>query len=440
MIVAAGLGTTRERTPLALMLALLLLIGGARSAHASETSVPFDSAGTTRVLRPIRVKQLRVPTLDSLLAPHAGYSSVRLFVQDDSTYALEINSLRDNVLQRASVPLDSLRLARLRRAIEVRLAVIPMEPESLDVKGRHNFLAANGGLGVFYGIMVPRSLHLRKPLPAIGAFVVTAGTTFIVPWLASTNHAITGSMASLSYYGATRGAVHGFLVSDPFSRKPATPDDWRNAGTTTTVTSIGEGVTGYLWARGNGLSAGTTATIETFGDFGFMWGYTIDMMGGSSGFESNYNRSLAMVGGSWGGLVAGQVLGSYRTYSYGDALVMRTVGYLGILVGATVCDLTQPPHNRDPRVYASGLLAGSLLGLAYGDRQVQGYSFSPSDGNGLQIGCAAGTLMGLGVVALTNSKSSRAYLIGATSGTLIGHHVAYGALTRRIKKAKDDPM
>ena len=53
MIVAAGLGTTRERTPLALMLALLLLIGGARSAHASETSVPFDSAGTTRVLRQI---------------------------------------------------------------------------------------------------------------------------------------------------------------------------------------------------------------------------------------------------------------------------------------------------------------------------------------------------------------------------------------------------
>ena len=50
MIVAAGLGTTRERTPLALMLALLLLIGGARSAHASETSVPFDSAGTTRAL------------------------------------------------------------------------------------------------------------------------------------------------------------------------------------------------------------------------------------------------------------------------------------------------------------------------------------------------------------------------------------------------------
>ena len=131
---------------------------------------------------------------------------------------------RDNAIQRESVPLDSLRLARLRRAIEVRLAVIPMEPESLDVKGRHNFLAANGGLGVFYGIMVPRSLHLRKPLPAIGAFVVTAGTTFIVPWLASTNHAITGSMASLSYYGATRGAVHGFLVSDPFSRKPATPE------------------------------------------------------------------------------------------------------------------------------------------------------------------------------------------------------------------------
>jgi hypothetical protein len=119
---------------------------------------------------------------------------------------------------------------------------------------------------------------------------------------------------------------------------------------------------------------------------------------------------------------------------------MRTVGYLGILVGATVCDLTQPPHNRDPRVYASGILAGSLLGLAYGDRQVQGYSFSPSDGNGLQIGCAAGTLMGLGVVALTNSKSSRGYLVGATSGMLIGHHVAYGALTRRIKKAKDDPM
>ena len=440
MIVAAGLGMTRGRASLAPMLALLLLVAGACTARGGETSVPFDRAGTTRVLRPIRVKQLRVPMLDSLLAPHAGYSSVRLFVQDDSTYTLEINTLRENATQRATVALTAAQVDSLRQTLEARLAVIPKEPEPLDERGQHAFLAQNTGLGLmFYAPAVPYALNLRFGIPAIGAYVVTAGAGFIVPWLASTNHTITGSMASLSLYGSTRGLAHGLLVSDPMSRKPITDADRREAVTTAMCTSVGEGIAGYLWARSNGLSAGTTATIETCGDFGFMWGYAIDMMGGSSGFEWNHNRSLAMVGGSWSGLVLGHTLGSYRDYSYGDALVMRNAGYLGMLVGATVCDLTQRPHHRDPRVYATGLLTGSLLGLAYGDRQVKDYTFSPSDGTSLQIGCAAGALMGLGVVALTNSKSSRGYLIGATTGTLVGYHVTYGSVTRRIRRPKDDP-
>lgn len=421
------------------LLMLAALLAPPAVSHASQVSIPFDEMGTTRVLRPVRAKQLRLAMLDSLLAPFPGYSSARLFTRDDSLYVLEVSTVDRNRTRRSDVMLSPDDLDRLRLAIGHRLQRLPLEPDTLDGSGRRAFLTQNAGLGImFYGPAVPFILDLPLGLPAAGAYVVSTGSSFIIPWLASQNSALTSSMTSLSWYGSTRGLAHGLLLADPMSHDVLDRQVRRDAVAAMLTTSVLEGYVGYLWARSNGLSAGTTTTIATGGDFGFLWGYNIAAMSGSDQVEWNSARSRAMLAGSWTGLALGHVLGSNRQYSYGDALVMRNMGYLGILVSTTIADLTQRPHQRDPRVYSAALLSGSLIGLAYGDRQVHDYNFEPSDGVNLQLGTAAGAVMGLGVTALTNSHSSRGYWIGATAGALVGYHVTYGAVTRGIRHPRDD--
>lgn len=419
--------------------ALLVLGCGVLPARAAQVTVPFDSAGTTRVLRPIRVKQLRLASLDSLVAPFPGYSAARLFALEDSSYVLEVSTVGPDDTRRADVALTRDEVARLRHAIGNRLQHLPLEPDTLDRVARRGFLTQNAGLGVmFYGPAVPFILDLPMGLPAVGAYVVSTGSSFIIPWLASQNTALTSSMTSLSLYGSTRGLAHGLLLADPMSRDVLDRQVRRDAVAAMLTLSVLEGYAGYMWARGNGLSAGTTATIATGGDFGFLWGYNIAALAGSDRVEWSPARSRAMLAGSWTGLAMGHVLGSHRQYSYGDALVMRNAGYLGILVSTTIADLTQRPHHRDPRVYSAALLSGSLLGLWYGDRQVHDYNFEPSDGVALQLGTGAGAIMGLGVSALSNNHSSRGFWIAATAGALVGYHVTYGAITRRIKHPRDD--
>jgi len=424
-------------------LGALLLVGSVLVAgtpvRAAEVSVPFDSAGTTRVLRPPRIKQLRLASLDSLLAPHPGYSSVRLFSVEDSTYLLEVSTVGRDATVRANVPLSAADVARLRHSIGKRLQNLPLEPDTLDSAGRRAFLTQNAGLGVmFYGPAIPYILDLPVGIPAAGAYVVSTGASFIIPWLASQNSTLTSSMTSLSLYGSTRGLAHGLLLASPMDRDLIDRQVRKDAVATMLTTSVLEGYAGYLWARSNGLSRGTTATIATGGDFGFLWGYNVAALAGSDRVEWDATRSRVMLAGSWSGLVLGHVLGSNRQYSYGDALIMRNMGYLGIFVGTTIADLTQRPHHRDPRVYSAALLSGSILGLAYGDRLVHDYNFEPSDGVSLQLGTAAGAVMGLGVTALTNNHSSRGYWIGATAGALVGYHVTYGSVTRRIRHPRDD--
>lgn len=421
------------------LLALVTLLSHATPTAASQVSVPFDSAGTTRVLRPMRTKQLRLALLDSLLTPFPGYSAARLFTREDSSFVLEVSTVGANQTRRSDVALSAADVARLRHAIGNRLQYLPLEPDTLDKARRRAFLTQNAGLGImFYGPAVPYILDLPVGLPAVGAYIVSTGSSFIIPWLASQNSALTSSMTSLSWYGSTRGLAHGLLLADPMSHDVLDRQVRRDAVAAMLTTSVLEGYAGYMWARANGLSAGTTATLATGGDFGFMWGYNVAAMSGSDRVDWDPTRSRAMLAGSWAGLVIGQVLGSHRQYSYGDALVMRNMGYLGILVSTTIADLTQKPHHRDARVYSAALLSGSLLGLAYGDRQVHDYNFEPSDGVSLQLGTAAGAVMGFGVTALANHHSSRGYWIGATTGALVGYHVTYGSVTRRIKHPRDD--
>lgn len=409
------------------------------SVRAAQVTVPFDSAGTTRVLRPIRVKQLRMAALDSLLAPFPGYSAARLFTREDSSFVLEVSTAGPNDIKRASVELTRDDVAHLRHVIGDRLQHLPLEPDTLDKVARRGFLTQNAGLGVmFYGPAVPYILDLPMGLPAAGAYVVSTGASFIIPWLASQNTALTSSMTSLSLYGSTRGLAHGLLLADPMSHDVLDRQVRRDAVAAMLTVSVLEGYAGYMWARGNGLSAGTTATIATGGDFGFLWGYNVAALSGSDRVEWSPGRSRAMLAGSWTGLAVGHVLGSNRPYTYGDALIMRNMGYLGILVGTTIADVTQKPHHRDPRVYSAALLSGSLLGLWYGDRQVADYNFQPSDGVSLQLGTGAGAIMGLGVSALSNNHTSRGFWIAATAGALVGYHVTYGSITRRIKHPRDD--
>src|SRR5438067_1869506 len=59
----------------------------------------------------------------------------------------------------------------------------------------------------------------------VGLYMLGAGASFLVPYLATRGEAITPGMADAWWYGSTRGALHGFFVyglSNPSSYPSST--------------------------------------------------------------------------------------------------------------------------------------------------------------------------------------------------------------------------
>jgi hypothetical protein len=197
------------------------------------------------------------------------------------------------------------------------------------------------------------------------------------------------------------------------------------------ATSITEGALGYIIAGHGHMTGGTTEAIVNGGDYGLLWGYTISDLAGFTDQEDDRATSATMLAATAAGMTGAGMLASHRAYSYGDGLVMRSSGYVGMLLATAIADMGNPDGSE---AYSAGLLAGSVAGLAVGDRLVAGREFTAGDGVLVRLGGLAGSLTGLGVVALGSPEgdnSSSAYWFGAAIGGAAGYALTYRQLARK---------
>jgi hypothetical protein len=420
-----------KRGVLALAVLAALTMAVRPLAAQQEVQVPLDEQGRIHVLDAATARQLGV-----FVDRYPGFHEARLLLLlPDSSYVLEITSLRAGQTVRERVPQTRAEIDALRRQLTERITARP-PAALLDQEGRGSLLATTTLLGLtFYGWAVPYSLGDMNEQTAAALYMLTAGASFFVPWTLTRNIEVTRGMAELTAWGATRGAIHGLVLDELIQGPddPSHPDDFfyeedeeRASVRLALLGSLAEGIAGYAYAQRRGLDHGTARSIGAGGDIGLVYGwatsYLVDLP----------HRAIAAsaLAGSAAGVVLGNRYAALRAPTPGNVSVLSTAGMLGAYSALTVLNWT---GSEEDRAYVAAGMAGGLAGLAIADRKLAPLRLTEPQARLIGLGTIAGGAIGFGIAYLffEDSSDETPYLTASALGALGGFALTYRAVAQR---------
>lgn len=396
-------------------------------AAAAELQVPLDRAGRVQRIDAALAYRIRMFT------DRRDFQEARLFQVADSSYILEITTLSGPHLSRERLPMTQAGVDSLRGVVSSGLVQYKTTP-TIDSAGRPLFVTATTAMCFgFYGWAIPYLCYDEYTSSEVvtGTYLVTASAgTFIPLWL-TRNRSVGMGTALMSWYGMSRGTLHGALL--PYALGESPPE--KSPVGLAFGLSIAEGIAGFEWAARTQMSEGSAATINTGGDFGMLYG-----LGFSHLFDAEGSgRVAASLIGAGAGVTAAAIYAPRRNHVYGDASVMRTAGTLGGFIGlATVQTLGPEEYTK---ASTAGALTGAALGLLVGDGLVRSTDFTFGQGVVVDLCTIGGGLLGLGISTFASGDSElqrRLYWSLSALGSAGGYGIGYGLSARSARTAATD--
>ena len=407
-------------------IAAIILLLAADFAAAAEVQVPLDRGGRVQRVDAGLARRL------GLFADRPGFQEARLFQLPDSSFVLEITSTDAAGLSRERVPLSAAGADSLRDVITTGLVEKKTVAE-LDQSGRPLLVTTTSMMGLFfYGWAVPFLTMENEPDEVIvGTYMVVASASTFVPLWLTRDKPVTEGAALLATYGATLGTLHGALLPHSLDPSPAEEEP--------VVAALGfslfEAVGGFAWASRTNMRAGHAATIGTGGMIGTLYGLGF---GDFADADKTGNCTAALVGSGLG--IAGAALyAPHRDFSYGDASVMRSAGWIGGLTGIAIAEAANTDEWDE--VNSASAMIGGAAGLVIGDRMVKNTEFSFGQGLMVDFCAIGGGLFALGIgtmVAGSNEHESEILWLATAAGTLGGFYGGYRANLRSAQRAAAD--
>jgi hypothetical protein len=430
------------RSMIAAALALAALALTSAPAAAQERQVPLDEQGRVQVVD-LRMAQ----RLGLWVEEHPGFREARLFETPAGEYVLEITTEVQGQVTRRRVPVGAAEVAELRRRVGAGLAAAPVLAPG-GQEGRYLLLAQTTLAGVtYYGAALPRAVGAHGS-GAAALYLATAAGSFFVPWLLTNDAPVTFGMANLSRYGVTRGIGHGVMLHELLRGEEPTElvchpewggyceerrigDHERTRAAAGFAVGAAEGVAGYLWARNEGMTAGTANAIVTYGDAGTLWGLGTGHLVGA---ERRGTAALGLAGAA-AGIMGGRAMAARRDYTWGDTDVIYTGGVLGAYSGFALAVGAGGEEVNDRTITALAM-AGSAAGLFLGDHLVRETNFTVAQATLNRLGTVAGGLAGatLGVAM----EEPRIAMIGSAFGAAAGYLATYAALAPEARENVGD--
>ena len=441
---------------------------GAGGLRAQEIQVPVDQAGRIQMITGDLARRL------GLFGEVEGFREARLFQLPDATFVLEITSDLEGRLRRERRPLSAAEAAEFRRDLTARISA-RAPTAALDQGGRVKLLVGSTLLGLgFYGWATEEAFDPTDNQTAVALYMLTAAGTFFVPFLATRGVSVSDGAATMALWGATRGAIHGYLGSQlGDAEKDQTKWAWSVAIGAT------QAVAGGLMAQSLALTPGRAELTGVGGDIGLGTGFAVaDLLDLDERFKPatvsdpfpGHDRSLqsaVMLAGAGLGLAGGYLLGGTDEWTRGDAIVFRNVTAMGSLVGLAVSDIIRQPtlvtfDNPDgptwseyqdgySHAHSVGGLIGAATGMVMGRVLVKDRNFSTSQGTLLSLAPLAGGLLGLGLAYVAApdrpytfdpaqpyrdpNDHSELYLTATALGAGAGFAALYPAMARQAKGA-----
>ncbi len=406
-----------------LLLVLTILLAGA--ARGQESLVPIDETG-----RLDRI-DVRLEQRLQLFPDYPEFREARLFRLADSSFVLEIEYGPEGRLSRVRLPMTASDVESLRRKVtETVAARAPMAVR--DRSGRKKLIVNSMILSLgYYGWACPATFEIENGSQAGGLYLLTAGTTMILPIVLTRNRDVSEASATLAWFGATRGIVHGAMLGLLLSNGD---EDGRQVLTASWVTSMAEGVIGYAIADRTRMTAGHAEMIGAGGDAGILIGTAAI---GVTQAKGNGGAGLVLAGGGLG-LASGHRLAADGRFTTGDAYLFRGAGTLGALLGVTVFSALDPNRNEG-RIGSACAMAGGIAGLAYGTHLARKTSLTGSEGVMMNVGMLGGGLLGVGIMVLANPSddSGLPYLLAASAGATAGFAITYHYIAPGSEETSD---
>jgi hypothetical protein len=401
-----------------IILGMLLLFSSL--AGAQEVQVPFDLEGKVTFLNRELEQKL------ALFPEYETFQMARIFQLPDSSYVLEIYYQPQQTLLKNRLPLSTQALENLRATVAEKFCAQP-GPALLDQEGRTKFLVGTMTLSLgYYGWAVPMALDVDDGKLALALYMLTSGNGFYLPYSWTAKNQVTDAAATLSLYCASRGILHGWMLTNLLVDNPSV----QGVVFTGIIASIAEGTAGFRWADLTQMSAGTAETIGTCGDFGIGLGFGMAHLAGFFDVENGRGIAGSILLGSGLGLWSGKMLAQRQNYTRGDASVLSAAGLLGAYLPLTFVDVFKPDNGK---AYTTAMILGGIAGLGIGNALVRGRDFSTSQGNYIRLSEYAGGLLGLGLAYLVSSDendNSTLYLASGAVGATAGFWLMYRANAR----------
>jgi len=408
---------TRQGTVIALLAFALLTIPSRVAAQIRERPVPFDSGGRILAITPPLAARLG-------LAPPAwpvsgDYVDARLYTAEDTSGAAVLVARRQrDVLDRYLLAPAARRelAAAVDRGVAAQRAA--GGPDSLATRisdpVRGWFVANQTALGV--ALFGPLAAALAgNAAGGTAAYLAVAGGTFFIAADRARRSPVSNAANHLAWHGARQGAAAAGLAMAVVGGDDV--DEEAVAGAVLLGGILGD-IAGYRAARpmtdaeahgvshgafaGSAIAFGASTAADLWRDEGSRRAAAALVLGaGVVGYPLGlrYARTAAyrVTAGDVGTLVAGELLG------------MTTVA-------------TFVPSDIDDEHQVAGFLGGGFaLGAIAADRLiVRPFDYGESESRLLQLGTAAGAVVGLAIPVLAESNNPQAIFGPATAGGILG--------------------
>ncbi|NLP10524.1 hypothetical protein GX408_09035 [bacterium] len=406
-------------------LALLLIAAACLQAQLIqvETQVPMDTAGKVLEVTPELRSQLALyPEVENFL-------SAKLFRSVDSTFILEVAFSKNGALIRSRTLKNAAAVQALRQELSQRL-LSAAQPQALDQSGRTGLIVGQTLMGLsFYGWAVPSMLNIEQDRQIVAAYMLVGAAGFTLPYYLTRNRPVSTSQSMLTFYGATRGILYGFLIKNIFAPPADSPPDKLGPSVLASITGS---VAAFHLVGKYKLDIGNAELTGVMGDFGTGLGTATAHLANLWKYDSRKSAAHAtMLAMTAGGLGMGMWLSQRESYTRGDAYVLRMNGLLG---AQCLTPLAAAISGKKEKSYTAGAVLGAVLGIGVGNHLLAKQNFTFSEGVLISCGHIAGGLLAGGLTYLLDTQDRYdevTYLSTTALGSLAGHVLLYSAFSQK---------
>ncbi len=410
----------------------LIIILFPESSYAQEHQVPFDSAGKILVISPQHT------TLTPLFSEYAGFKEILLFQQIDSSFFLEISTIKDGVLQRRRISKDQREIDSLRK--NVTRIINEKSPElGLDQSGRAEFLTYTFLISLaYYGPMLVVATNPNEVSTGSLVYLVGGAGGFFLPYFITSKSNLSKGASALGINGSAMGIATGYLLygavngwndlstygrynSQTGRYEEGDDAKYRTMVGLSVLTGVAGTVAGVAIGNKYNISAGTADVISSSWAGGLGLAFGLDYLSGLLEKEDTWQGTSAyLLGASALSIYAGVKLAETQHFTRSDASIMIIPAYIGAFVPLSVTAAISS-EGVDGKILVGATMATYILGQYIGWHTVKGKDFSESSGIFTSLGTVGGGLIGVGLGIATASKSDYRIVpllgvLGATAG------------------------